>query len=78
MVQSGGLRGTGNTQFPLRVGTSGIWAAVILGALFVYVLGEEWGLTPIWAAFLFTAPVTAFLTWRKFRQTIDSDIKALV
>jgi putative MATE family efflux protein len=78
MVQSGGLRGTGNTQFPLRVGTSGIWAAVILGALFVYVLGEEWGLTPIWAAFLFTAPVTAFLTWRKFRQTIDNDIKALV
>ncbi|MCC6454334.1 MAG: MATE family efflux transporter [Caldilineaceae bacterium] len=31
MVNSGGLRGTGNTQYPLRVGTSGIWAAVILG-----------------------------------------------
>jgi MATE family multidrug resistance protein len=78
MVQSGGLRGTGNTQYPLRVGTSGIWAAVILGAIFTYAVGGAWGLTTIWAAFLFTAPVTAFLSWRKFRQTIDSDIKALV
>lgn len=77
MVQSGGLRGTGNTQYPLRVGTSGIWAAVILGAIFTYAVGGSWGLVTIWAAFLFTAPVTAFLSWRKFRQTIDSDIKTL-
>lgn len=78
MVQSGGLRGTGNTQFPLRVGTSGIWAAVLLGALFTFLTDKNYGLVPIWAAFLFTAPVTAFLTFRKFRRTIDSDIKALV
>ena len=76
MVQSGGLRGTGNTQYPLRVGTSGIWGAVILGAIFSYLFGG--GLTPIWGAFLFTTPVTAFLIWRKFRASIDSDIKALV
>lgn len=78
MVQSGGLRGTGNTQFPLRVGTSGIWAAVLLGALFTFLTDKSYGLVPIWAAFLFTAPVTAYLTFRKFRRTIDSDIKALV
>lgn len=78
MVQSGGLRGTGNTQYPLRIGTSGIWAAVTLGAFFTYATGGSWGLTAIWAAFLFTAPVTAYLGWRKFRQTIDGDIKALV
>jgi putative MATE family efflux protein len=77
MVQSGGLRGTGNTQFPLRVGTSGIWAAVILGAIATYLTNGSWGLTPIWAAFLFTAPVTAFLSWRKFHSTVDGDIKAL-
>ena len=77
MVQSGSLRGTGNTQYPLRVGTSGIWAAVILGAVATYLTGGQWGLTTIWAAFLFTAPVTAFLSWRKFRSTIDSDIRAL-
>jgi MATE family multidrug resistance protein len=78
MVQSGGLRGTGNTHFPLRVGTSGIWAAVLLGALLTYLTQKQWDLIPIWAAFLVTTPVTAYLTWRKFRHTIDTDIKALV
>jgi putative MATE family efflux protein len=78
MVQSGGLRGTGNTQYPLRVGTSGIWMAVLLGALFTYLVNGQWGLMTIWGAFLITAPVTALLTWRKFRQTMDRDIKALV
>jgi multidrug resistance protein, MATE family len=78
LVQSGGLRGTGNTQYPLRVSTSGIWAAVLLGALGTYLTHGSWGLIPIWAAFLVTAPITAFLVWRKFRQTIESDIKILV
>lgn len=78
MVQSGGLRGTGNTQYPLRIGTSGIWAAVIIGAIATYLTDGSWGLTAIWVAFLFTAPVTAFLAWRKFRSTIDSDIRALI
>jgi putative MATE family efflux protein len=78
MVQSGGLRGTGNTQFPLRVGTSGIWAAVLLGAAASYLTGGQYGLIPIWSAFLITAPITSFLTWRKFRNTIDGDIRALV
>ncbi len=78
MVQSGGLRGTGNTQYPLRVGTTGIWTAVALGAILTYATGGNLGLTAIWVAFLFTAPVTAFLSWRKFRSTIDSDIRALV
>ena len=78
MVQAGGLRGTGNTQYPLRIGTSGIWAAVILGAALTYATSRSFGLIPIWAAFLLTAPVTAFLVWRKFRHTIDNDIKALV
>jgi Na+-driven multidrug efflux pump len=75
MVQSGGLRGTGNTQYPLRVGTSGIWAAVILGAIMSYALGGN--LTAVWGAFLFTAPVTSFLVWRKFRSSIDHDIRTM-
>jgi hypothetical protein len=49
---------------------------VILGAIFINTFGG--GLTAIWIAFLFTAPVTAYLVWRKFRNNIDSDIKALV
>lgn len=75
MVQSGSLRGTGNTQYPLRVGTSGIWAAVILGALLTNLVNGSWGLTTIWGAFLLTAPITATLTWRKFRSSIDERIK---
>lgn len=75
MVQSGSLRGTGNTRYPLRVGTTGIWAAVILGAILTNLVNGSWGLTTIWGAFLVTAPITAFLSWRKFRQSIDERIK---
>jgi Na+-driven multidrug efflux pump len=69
IVQSGSLRGTGDTRYPLRVNTSGIWAAVILGAIFVQTIGG--GLAAIWSAFLITAPFTAYLMWRRFQQTIS-------
>lgn len=75
IVQNGCLRGTGNTQYPLRVGTSGIWAAVILSALLTNLVNGNWGLTTIWGAFLVTTPITAFLSWRKFRQSIDERIQ---
>ena len=75
-VQSGGLRGTGNTKYPMYVGTTGIWAAVILGAILINTVGG--GLTSTWGAFLFTSPITAFLLWRKFRHSIDGDSQALV
>ncbi|HXF61905.1 MAG TPA: MATE family efflux transporter [Caldilineaceae bacterium] len=70
MVQAGSLRGTGDSQYPLRVGTTSIWAAVILGALLVNTLGG--GLTSIWGAFLFTSPINAYLLWRRFQRTITS------
>ncbi len=76
MVHSGGLRGTGNTKYPMYVGISGIWGAVILGAILLNTVGG--GLTTIWISFLFTTPVTAYLAWRKFGRSIDDDIKALV
>ena len=69
IVQSGALRGTGDTRYPLRVNTSGIWAAVILGAIIVQTFGGE--LAAIWSAFLLTAPLTAYLMWRRFQQTIS-------
>ncbi len=65
-VQSGALRGTGNTQYPLRVNTGGIWVAVLLGAFFSWLVPNS--LSMIWAAFIFTAPATAFLNWRYFRH----------
>ncbi len=75
MVHSGGLRGMGNTQYPMRVGTAGIWGAVILGGLTLTYVGGE--LAVIWGAFIFTSPITAFLLSRRFRTSIDSDIHAL-
>lgn len=70
-VQSGALRGTGNTGFPLRVNSSSIWASVIMGAIGVQLFGM--GLDGVWGAFLLTAPISAFILWRKFRHTMTRD-----
>lgn len=69
MVQSGALRGTGDTRFPLLIGTAGIWSAVLLAWLSLTFLGG--GLAALWAAFLVTSPVTAVLTWRRFSRRIE-------
>lgn len=68
MVSGGALRGTGDTQFPLRVNTVGTWAAVGLGALFVNYISPT--LPAVWAAFLITSPITSFLLWRRFRRQL--------
>jgi putative MATE family efflux protein len=68
MVRSGALRGTGDTRFPLVIGSIGIWTAVLLVWLILTFLGG--GLPAVWAAFLVTSPVTALLTWRRFRQRV--------
>ncbi|MEZ4618546.1 MAG: hypothetical protein R2867_23940 [Caldilineaceae bacterium] len=67
-VHAGALRGTGNTQYPLRVNTSGIWTAVLLGGLFSLLVPNN--LSIVWSAFILTAPVTAFLHRRRFHQLI--------
>ncbi|MBA3947500.1 MAG: MATE family efflux transporter [Herpetosiphonaceae bacterium] len=74
-VQSGGLRGAGNTRFPLLVSGSGIWASVGIAALLIATVGG--GLISIWAAFVLVSPFTATLMWRQFHRTaakiIDSE-----
>jgi Na+-driven multidrug efflux pump len=70
-VQAGALRGAGNTQYPMRVNTAGIWTAVLLGALLVQVVGGS--LAIVWSAFLLTAPVTSMLLWRRFRRAITRE-----
>jgi putative MATE family efflux protein len=67
MVQTGALRGTGDTKFPLLLGATGIWSAVLLSWLAIEVGG---GLSAVWATFLVTSPVTAFLAWRRFRRRV--------
>jgi multidrug resistance protein, MATE family len=68
MVLSGALRGTGDTRFPLIMSTAGIWSAVLLAWLALAIFGG--GLTVVWGAFLVTSPITAFLTWRRFRRRV--------
>lgn len=68
MVQSGALRGTGDTRFPLIIGALGMWSAVLLVWLALRFVGG--GLPVVWAAFLVTSPITAFLTWRRFGHRV--------
>jgi multidrug resistance protein, MATE family len=67
-VQSGALRGTGNTSFPLKISGSGIWASVGLAWLLITLFGG--GLVAVWVAFLIVAPLTAGLMWRRFQRTV--------
>ncbi|MEX1021473.1 MAG: MATE family efflux transporter, partial [Litorilinea sp.] len=69
-VQSGAMRGTGNTGFPLRVNSTSIWVSVIIGAIGIQFFGL--GLEAVWGSFLITAPITAVILWRKFQSTIQS------
>jgi putative MATE family efflux protein len=67
-VQSGALRGTGNTRFPLLVTGGGIWLSVGLAYLLITLLGG--GLVSVWTAFLIVAPFMALLHWRRFQSAI--------
>jgi len=67
-IYSGSLRGLGNTNFPLRANTLGIWSTVLLGWLIVNVWNG--GLAEVWAAFIVTSPVMAFVLFRRFRGDI--------
>ncbi len=79
MVSSGALRGTGDTRFPLVVGSMGIWSAVGLVWVILTFLGGN--LPLVWVAFLITSPVTALVTWkgfqRRLRQTVSSTAASL-
>ncbi len=68
MVQSGALRGTGDTRFPLVMSAVGTWTAVLLVWLVLTFIGG--GLPVVWGGFLVTSPITALLTSRRFRQRV--------
>jgi multidrug resistance protein, MATE family len=68
MAGSGALRGTGDTRYPLFVGSFGVWGAVGLVWLALRFISGDLAL--VWAAFLITGPITAVLTWRRFQQRI--------
>lgn len=68
IVQSSAIRGTGDTQYPLRVNTIGVWTGVFIGYLFATFV--EGSLAVIWSSFLITGPVTSWLLWQRFQRTI--------
>jgi Na+-driven multidrug efflux pump len=69
MVQSGAMRGTGNTRFPLIVNATSMWSAVVIATVLVNTLGG--GLGTVWSAFLVTAPISATLLWWYFSRTVS-------
>jgi putative MATE family efflux protein len=67
-IQSGALRGLGNSQFPMRVNAAGIWLAVGLAYLLLNYIGGD--LKAVWGGFLVVSPIMAALLWRRFKQAI--------
>lgn len=64
----GALRGTGDTRFPLILGSGSIWLTVGIAFLLLQLFGG--GLPVVWASFLLTSPIVAFLYWRRWRSTV--------
>lgn len=69
-VQSGGLRGLGNTGFPLRVNAGGLWATMAIAWLAVQYF--DGGIAYVWGVFLLTSPVMAAVLWRRFSREIGA------
>jgi Na+-driven multidrug efflux pump len=72
-VISGGLRGAGNTRFPLLMTIVSIWGTVLFGMTVIVAAGA--GLAFVWGGFLIFSPLAAYLTGRRFRR---GDWKAIV
>ena len=67
-IQSGAIRGTGNTQFPLRVNTIGVWSSCGLAAVLIEFFDGD--LAAVWASFLVIAPWPAAMLWWRFRRSM--------
>lgn len=68
MVQSGALRGTGDTRTPLLISAVGMWTTVLLVWLGLTFLGG--GLITVWGAFLLTSPITGAVSRLCFRRRV--------
>ena len=67
-VQSGALRGMGNTSFPLRANTGGLWSTMIIAWLAVNYL--DGGIAHVWGVFLITSPIMSIVLWKRFRRAV--------
>ena len=74
IVLSGALRGTGDTRFPLIVGTTISWGSLVLAwPLIRYFNG---GLPQAWAPWIITLPVCSWLIYRHFNRRIRALVTA--
>ena len=67
-VNSGGVRGTGNTRIPLVIFGGGLWVTAGVIALAVRAIGG--GLITVWGVFSISTPIMAWLMWRQFRGVV--------
>lgn len=67
-VQSGALRGMGNTNFPLRVNSASLWATMAIAWLAVNHFNGQ--IAHVWGVFLLTSPINAFILWKRFRRAV--------
>ena len=69
-VQSGALRGLGNTTFPLRANTTGIW--LTMGLAWLAVTYFNGGISHVWSAFLISSPLMAAFLWWRLRREVQT------
>ena len=67
-VQSGALRGLGNTGFPLRANAGGLWSTMLIA--WVAVTFFNGGIAQVWGVFLITSPIMAVVLWRRFKREV--------
>lgn len=67
-VQSGALRGMGNTNFPLRVNSVSLWVA--MGIAWLIVNNFNGQIVHVWGVLLLTSPINAFILWKRFSRAV--------
>jgi MATE family multidrug resistance protein len=67
MIFAGGLRGAGETRYPMIITSASIWF-VRLPLAFLFTLVFGWGLTGAWGALAFDMSLRGFLNYLRFRS----------
>ncbi|MGQ9597824.1 MAG: MATE family efflux transporter [Anaerolineae bacterium] len=67
MIFTGGLRGAGDTRYPMVVTAGGIWL-VRLPLAYLFAIGLGWGLTGAWSSMAIDLTIRALLNFLRFRS----------
>jgi putative MATE family efflux protein len=73
-TNSGALRGTGDTRWPMWINAGAFWLAVLCAAILVPLVNGSLGV--VWAAFIAMGPLSALLIVLRFRRVVArGDVK---